>query len=76
MNKEEVDGHILLATGFEPCQFEPNNDPCDQCGNRGRQLYFGNRDYCDSREGDYYCKSCVIELHQENQIELNKSKRD
>ncbi len=58
----------LESTGFEVCEFGPDNDPCDQCGKRQCQLYFGNRGYWDSREGDYYCESCVIELHQDNQV--------
>ena len=56
----------LDATGFEKCEFGPDNDPCEKCGNKNRQLYFGNRGYWDSREGDYYCSACLIELSYAN----------
>ncbi|MEM1225867.1 MAG: hypothetical protein AAGJ40_09220 [Planctomycetota bacterium] len=57
----------LDETGFEACQFGPDESSCDQCGKRHCQLHFGNRDYWDAREGDYCCDSCVIELHRDNQ---------
>jgi hypothetical protein len=54
----------LDVTGFVKCEFEPDNHPCEHCGKKQKQLYFGNRDYWDSREGDYYCADCVIDYHQ------------
>ena len=57
----------LTGTGFEKCEFGPDNDPCKKCGKTKVQLYFGNRDYWDSREGDYWCAECLIELHQDNE---------
>jgi hypothetical protein len=44
--------------GFESCEFEP--DQCDGC-RQVRQLWFGDRDYWDSREGHYLCGECLDE---------------
>jgi len=51
----------LAQTGFVRCEFEPSeHDTCDRCKKPSQQLYFGNRSYWDSREGDYWCEGCVI----------------
>lgn len=44
------------VVGFEPCESEP--DACERCG-EVRPLYFGNRDYWEPRDGDYYCAECL-----------------
>lgn len=62
----------LACTGFERCEFGPDGDPCDGCGKPGLQHYFGNRSAMDSREGDYLCSDCVIELHEANQAALER----
>ena len=56
----------LRGTGFEKCEFGQDSDPCEKCGTKNEQLYFGNRDYWDGREGTYWCAACVIKLHEEN----------
>lgn len=60
----------LQQTGFEPCEFETADEECEHCGSKRGDLFFGNRDYWDSREGNYLCGSCVIELHQDNEAAL------
>lgn len=52
--------------GFEPCNFEP--DSCELCKNI-RPLYFGNRDYWDSREGSYLCAACLSERRADTEVE-------
>jgi hypothetical protein len=47
---EKIDG-----TDFELCEF---SDQCESCVHYG-PVYFGHKDYFDSREGHYHCKSCV-----------------
>lgn len=42
--------------GFEPCEFEP--DRCDHCS-EVRPLWFGNRDFFEPRDGDYWCADCI-----------------
>lgn len=54
--------------GFELCQFEA--DKCERCGNVA-QLYFGNKDYWDGREGDCWCSNCIDAIIQENQAFLS-----
>lgn len=66
-NELEVHPHILEFTGFAKCEFEPSvNDPCEKCGAKKQQLYFGNVNYWDCREGDYWCAKCVAELFEAN----------
>lgn len=54
----------LEITGYEKCTFGPDKDPCEECGTPNQQLYFGDRDYWDAREGKYLCAHCVIALKQ------------
>ncbi len=56
----EPTDEALSLTGFEKCEFEPDNDPCEQCKQTNVQLYFGNPDYWTPTDGDYWCGSCVI----------------
>lgn len=44
------------AYGFDPCGFEP--DECERC-KQVKPLYFGDRDYWDSREGSHLCGDCL-----------------
>lgn len=46
------------AYGFDPCEFEP--DECERC-KQVKPLYFGDRDYWDSREGSHLCGDCLDE---------------
>lgn len=46
------------AYGFDPCECEP--DECERC-KQVKPLYFGDRDYWDSREGSYLCGDCLDE---------------
>lgn len=45
--------------GFTKCVGEPSK--CDRCKQVG-QLYFGDSDYWDRRDGTYLCESCLGEL--------------
>jgi uncharacterized protein CbrC (UPF0167 family) len=47
-----------LAYGFELCETEMS--ACDRC-QQVKVLYFGDRDYWDSREGSYLCGDCLNE---------------
>jgi len=49
----------LEKTGFERCEFDTNGDVCDSCNRKAEELFFGNRDYWDSREGEYWCMACI-----------------
>jgi hypothetical protein len=42
--------------GFEPCEGGP--DKCEVCS-EVKMLFFGDRDYWDSREGRYVCAECL-----------------
>lgn len=46
------------AYGFDLCYFPPG--PCERC-EQIKQLYFGDREYWDSREGSYFCSDCLDE---------------
>jgi len=48
----------IEGTDFELCEFE---DQCESCLNHGA-VYFGFRDYWDSREGHYHCEECVRDM--------------
>ncbi len=52
----------LVFTGFVKCEWGPDDTGCDYCKTPNRQLYFGNKDYWDSREGEYWCGECVMSL--------------
>lgn len=56
----------LKDTGFEVCEWEPDDTACEKCGKSHVQMYFGNHSYWDCREGDYWCESCVVELFHAN----------
>lgn len=45
----------IEGTDYELCEFE---DQCESCLHYGA-VYFGDKDYWDSREGHYHCESCV-----------------
>jgi len=61
----------LAFTGFAKCEWGPDDTTCDRCKTPNRQLYFGNQNYWDSREGDYWCGECVMSLAIECQ-EINR----
>lgn len=44
--------------GFQICDFEPDSDPCESCGEAQKQLYFRRTDHF-SDDGEYYCLDCV-----------------
>mgnify|MGYP003436598999 CR=1 FL=1 len=63
----EVEPHILEFTGFDECDFGSDLvGPCDKCRATHQQLYFGNVNYWDCREGDYWCANCVRKLFDAN----------
>lgn len=45
-----------LVYGFEACEGGP--EKCDRCS-QVTQLYFGDRDYWDCREGSSLCGECL-----------------
>lgn len=55
----------LAFTGFVKCEWEPDDTTCDRCKASKRQLYFGNKDYWDSREGECWCGECVMGIYSE-----------
>ena len=72
MSGKDILSAALEQTGFEWCEFPPDHDPCEKCGKTWVQLYFGNRNSMDCREGEYRCAKCVIELCQSNQAAANE----
>lgn len=59
---------LAASLGFEKCEFEPARDEeCERCNKPNVQLYFGNRDYWDSREGEYYCIDCLHDIDKSNE---------
>lgn len=54
---------LLTHCGFERCIGFDGDEPCDGCDTPG-VVYFGDRDVWDSREGSYYCESCLRERYQ------------
>ncbi|TWU51538.1 hypothetical protein [Rubripirellula reticaptiva] len=57
-NRDFGSSHCYRAYGFEPCEYEP--DECERC-KQVKPLYFGDRDYWDSREGSHLCGDCLDE---------------
>jgi hypothetical protein len=53
-------------TGFVICEFEPDEDPCDECDKTGKQLYYCRTDYW-TEEGEYFCADCVIAQAEDNE---------
>jgi DNA polymerase III epsilon subunit-like protein len=51
------------ALGFVACDF---GGTCEKCESEWGKLYYGNTNYWDSREGDYWCGECVREMHIQN----------
>ena len=58
--------------GFERCLFEP--DQCERC-RQVRQLWFGDRDYWDGREGSYLCGECLDERIAADELAMGKLAR-
>lgn len=56
--------------GFEPCEF---NGVCEKCEKENQKLYFGNTNYWDSREGEYWCGECVRNMHIQNICDYSDS---
>ena len=51
---------ILQHTGYIECDFGPDLfDVCDECKTVNIQLYFGDRDVWDNRDGCYKCIRCL-----------------
>lgn len=61
-------------TGYVKCEFEPSYDACEACQTTFKQLYFGDRDYWDPREGRYLCAECVVELRQRMEYENERAR--
>lgn len=62
----------LKITGFQKCEFEPDNDPCEKCDKPELQLYYKRTDYWEN-EGFCYCAACVIEYAKEiSSITINE----
>jgi len=58
---------VLKETGFEICEFPPDEDPCENCGLIRKQLYFQG----PTDAGRYYCLHCIIEEYKAN-LEFEK----
>ncbi len=58
----------LKATGFEICEYGPDEDPCDHCGKTQIQLY-GRR--CDpfSQDCTVVCADCAMAEHMKNEAD-------
>jgi hypothetical protein len=54
---------ISKQMGFAKCC---SSGECEKCAETA-DLYFGNTDYWESREGDYWCGKCVLEMHLQNE---------
>lgn len=67
LSKPEIASHDLFAIskqmGFAECC---SSGECEKCGETS-ELYFGNSNFWDSREGDYWCGKCVLEMHLHNE---------
>ena len=47
-------------TGYKMCLFPPKRgETCEECDADEVQLYFGDADFFDGREGKYKCLSCL-----------------
>lgn len=56
------DSEFEQMTGFVICEFPPDNDPCESCGEPNKQLYYlGPRD-----AATYLCRECVVRLYEKN----------
>lgn len=56
-----VDRDFVESVGFVPCEFPTKGEECDRCHKPADELFFGNTDYWDAREGDYLCELCIRE---------------
>ena len=60
----------LKLTGFQVCNFLPDQSQCEHCSRDYQQLYFRSTDYWDEREGDYFCADCVEDEGRSNATAL------
>lgn len=66
---ETILDRACANTGFEICEFGPDNDSCEKCKTRNVQLYFQG----PSDAGKYYCSVCVIDEYLNNLASLKTS---
>lgn len=56
---------IAKEMGFEICEWTPEpDDECESCGKENVQLWY---QACGCGEGVYWCISCIVEMHGENE---------
>lgn len=64
---------VEKITGYNMCQFPAERgDACEECGTDEVQLYFGDADFFDGREGKYKCLSCLRRLASEINAEAHR----
>jgi hypothetical protein len=52
----------LAGTGFEKCEFPPDDDACECCNKPNLQLYFQG----PTDAGRYFCVACVVAEQESN----------
>lgn len=76
----------LELTGAVICEFGPDEDECETCGEAQKQLYYIRTCY-EVDEGEYHCEDCIkkkpeewedfgnglVELHLEHLQEQKKN---
>ena len=54
-----------LFMGFEKCEFVPDQDPCESCHKKQRQLYFRKFPF-ETDDGEHVCLVCIENLYRLN----------
>jgi hypothetical protein len=58
---------ILRHTGYVECEYGPDpNDSCEGCKKSNVQLYFGDRDVWDGRDGSNKCLPCLRDHYMDD----------
>lgn len=60
--KQLTDEELERLTGYAICEFPPDDDPCESCGQSDKQLYF----HGPTDAGSYLCRECVVDLWLRN----------
>ena len=59
---------IVEKMGFQICEFPPDEDSCEACGQDHKQLYFTG----SAESGSYWCLQCVLDAHADNEKTLRE----
>jgi len=57
-----TDAELERLTGYAICEFPPDGDPCESCGQSEKQLYF----HGPVDAGSYLCRDCVVDLYHKS----------